>query len=153
MPRGTKPAPPQQANLNEFWGKPKPKSKKVEEAPVPSGSKLKEDVDDMQVDESSHRDPKSTRPSWPQLIVSVELHSAEVASSPPYGTSCEIWSPLATHSEIDQSPLLPDRRSAGWILTMRKRPIPPVSQTIGVWDYLSEIYRQIQLLDPLRLRS
>jgi len=142
MPRGTKPAPPQQANLNEFWGKPKPKSKKkVEEAPVPSGSGSKEDVDDMQVGEPSHRDPKSTRPSRPQSIVSAELHSAEVASSPPYGTSCEIWSPLATHSEIDQSPLLPDRRSVGWILTTRKRPIPPVGQTIGVWYYLSEFHR------------
>lgn len=86
MPKGTKPAPPQQANLKEFWGKPKSK-KKVEEAPVASGSGSKREVtDNMQVDEPSHRDPKSTRPSWPQSIVIVELHSAELASSPPYGT-------------------------------------------------------------------
>ena len=64
MPKGIKPVPPQQANLNEFWGKPKPKSKKIEEAPVASGSGLKkEDAADMQVDEPSHREPKSTRPS------------------------------------------------------------------------------------------
>ena len=115
MPKGTKLAPPQQANLNEFWGKPKPKpKKKVEETPVASGSgSKKESVDDMQVDEPSHRDPKSTRPSWPQSIVIVELHSAEVTSSPPYGTSCEIWSLFVAHSEIDQNPLLPNRRSVG----------------------------------------
>ena len=60
MPKGTKAAPPQQANLKEFWGKPKPK--KVEEGPVASGSGSKEEgADDMPVDEPSHRDPKSTR--------------------------------------------------------------------------------------------
>lgn len=63
MPKGTKPAPPQQANLNEFWGKPRPT--KVKEAPTASGSgPKKEDVADMQVDEPSHRDPKSSRLSW-----------------------------------------------------------------------------------------
>jgi hypothetical protein len=62
MPKGTKPAPPQQANLNEFWGKPRPK-KKVEEAPVPESGLKKEETDDMHVDGPSHRDPKSTRPS------------------------------------------------------------------------------------------
>ena len=73
MPKGTKPAPPQQANLKEFWGKPKPK-KKVEEAPVASGSGLKkEDTDDMQVDLPSHRDPKSTRPSRLELIISLNF--------------------------------------------------------------------------------
>ena len=59
MPKGTKLAPPQQANLNEFWGKPRPK-KKVEEPPVASESGPKGDVADMQVDGPSHRDPKST---------------------------------------------------------------------------------------------
>jgi len=114
MPKGTKPTPPQQANLNEFWGKPKPKSKKKAEGPpVASGSgSKKDDADSMQVDEPSHRDPQSTRPSRPQCITIVELHSAEVASSPLYGTNCEIWSHLATHSKIDQNPLLPNRRSA-----------------------------------------
>ena len=63
MPKGTKPTPPQQANLNEFWGKPRPK-KKAEEPPIASGSGPKEeDVVDMKVDEPSHREPKSTRPS------------------------------------------------------------------------------------------
>jgi len=135
MPKGTKPAPPQQANLNEFWGKPKPKSKnKAEGPPVASGSgSKKDDADDMRVDEPSHRDPKSTRPFWPQSITIAELHSAEVASSPPCGTSYEIWSPLATHSEIDQNPPLLNRRSAEWILTMRKRTIPPVGQPIGLF--------------------
>ena len=91
MPKGTKPAPPQQANLTEFWGKPKPK-KKVVETPVASGSGSKgEGADDMQVDEPSHRDSKSTRPPWPQSIIFVELHLAEIASSPPYGACYEVW--------------------------------------------------------------
>lgn len=100
MPKGTKPAPSQQASLSEFWGKPKPRpKKKAEEAPVPSGSgSKKEDAGDMQVDEPSHRDPKSTRPSWPQSIIIVEPHSAEVASSPPYGAGYTAWSPLVAHS-------------------------------------------------------
>lgn len=59
MPKGLKLAPPQQASLNEFWGKPK-STKKVEEPPVASGSgKRREDTDDMHIDESSHRDTKS----------------------------------------------------------------------------------------------
>ena len=88
MPKGTKPTPPQQANLKEFWGKPKPK-KKVEEHPVASGSGLKkEETDDMQVDPPSHRDPKGTRPSRLQFIIIVELlRPAEVTSSPPQGMS------------------------------------------------------------------
>jgi hypothetical protein len=61
MPKGTKSAPPQQANLNEFWGKPRP-MKKAEKAPVASGSgQSKEDTEDMQVDELSHRVAKRTR--------------------------------------------------------------------------------------------
>lgn len=75
MPKGTKPTPPQQANLNEFWGKPKPKSKKKAEGPpVASGSgSKKDDAGSMQVDEPSHRDPQSTRPSQQQSITIVEL--------------------------------------------------------------------------------
>jgi hypothetical protein len=87
MPKGIKPPPPQQSNLNEFWGKPRPK-KKVEETPVASGSRQKkEDTVDMQVDEPSHQDPKGTRPFSSQPVIVVELHPAEVASSPPYGMS------------------------------------------------------------------
>lgn len=111
MPKGTKPAPPQQANLNEFWGKPKSK-KKVEEAPVASGSKSKQDAGDMQVDEPSHRDPKSTHASTPVAVDHVaESHSAEVASSPPYGTTHAMRPPLTAHSATDQNPLLPNLRN------------------------------------------
>ncbi|KAF9787157.1 DNA ligase I [Thelephora terrestris] len=81
MPKGTKSAPPQQANLNEFWGKPRPKSKKAEESPVASGSALKkEDAVDMEVDKPSHRDPKT-----------------EVASSPPH----EPASPKSKKRRVD----------------------------------------------------
>ena len=98
MPKGTKPAPPQQAKLKEFWANPKSK-KKAEDPPVASGSgSKKEGTDNMQVDEPSHRDPKSTRPPWPQFITIVELHLAEVTSSPPYGTGYGIRLPLTTHS-------------------------------------------------------
>ena len=87
MPKGTKPAPPQQSNLNEFWGKPRLK-KKVEEAPIASGSGLKkEDANDMQVDEPLHRDPKGARAFPLQSRIIVEPHSVEVTSSPPYGAS------------------------------------------------------------------
>jgi hypothetical protein len=97
MPKGTKPTPPQQANLKEFWSKPKPK-KKVEEVPVASGSGLKtEDADDMKVDEPSHRDPKGARPPRPQPII-VEPCPAEVTSSPPYGMCYRAWSLIMTHS-------------------------------------------------------
>jgi len=77
MPKGTKAAPPQQSNLNEFWGKPKPK-KKVESAPVASGSGTKkEGVDDMQVDEPPHRDTKGAHAAH---IRSLSLNFAQPKS-------------------------------------------------------------------------
>ena len=104
MPKGTKPAPPQQANLKEFWGKPKSKVK-VEEAPVASGSGLKkEDTDDMHVDLPSHRDPKSTRPPQLLIIIVELLRSAEVASSPPYGTRYGVRQPLWLTLESTSAP-------------------------------------------------
>lgn len=98
MPKGTKPAPPQQSSLNEFWGKPRPK-KKVEEAPIASGSGLKkEDANDMQIDEPPHRDPKGTREFLLQSGIIVEPHSAEVTSSPPYGAGWGVSPSLVTNS-------------------------------------------------------